>query len=45
MKRLVLDASVPVKLFFEEEHSRAAERCIQGASSSSIPLRPGWGDS
>ena len=29
MKRAVIDASVLVKLFFEEEHSEAAERCVR----------------
>ena len=37
MTRLVLDASVAVKLFFEEEHSGAAERCVQGASELLAP--------
>lgn len=29
MKRVVIDASVVIKLFFEEEHSAAAERSVQ----------------
>ena len=29
MKRAVIDASVLVKLFFEEDHSQAAERFVQ----------------
>ncbi len=29
MKRAVIDASVLVKLFFEEDHSEAAERCLR----------------
>jgi len=29
MRRVVIDASVVIKLFFEEEHSDAAERCVQ----------------
>ena len=29
MKRAVIDASVLVKLFFEEDHSKAAERCAR----------------
>ena len=29
MKRVVIDASVVIKLFFEEEHSAAAERSVR----------------
>ncbi|MCZ7649086.1 MAG: type II toxin-antitoxin system VapC family toxin [Planctomycetota bacterium] len=29
MKRAVLDASVAIKLYFQEEHSEAAERCVR----------------
>lgn len=37
MKTVVLDASVVVKLFFEEAHSKAAEQCVARADE---PLAP-----
>jgi predicted nucleic acid-binding protein len=37
MKRLVLDASVAVKLFFEEEHSDAAEKHVRQAREILAP--------
>jgi predicted nucleic acid-binding protein len=37
MKRLVLDASVVVKLFFEEEHSEAAEKQFASAEQLLAP--------
>jgi predicted nucleic acid-binding protein len=37
MKKAVIDASVVVKLFFEEEHSKAAERCVEGAGELLAP--------
>jgi predicted nucleic acid-binding protein len=37
MKRLVVDASVLLKLFFEEEHSEAAEACLARAEKLLAP--------
>ncbi len=37
MKKLVVDASVVVKLFFEEEHSKAAEKCVAQATELLAP--------
>jgi len=37
MKTVVLDASVVVKLFFEEEDSKAAERCVARAEELLAP--------
>lgn len=37
MNRFVLDASVAVKLFFDEEHSEAADRCIRKAAEIHAP--------
>lgn len=37
MKRAVIDASVVIKLFFEEEHSDAAEQCVQAAGELLAP--------
>ncbi len=37
MKRAVIDASVLVKLFFEEDHSLAVERCVQTVSELHAP--------
>jgi len=37
MKKVVLDASVVVKLFFEEEHSKAAEQCVAQADELLAP--------
>ena len=37
MKTVVLDASVVVKLFFEEEHSKAAEQCVTRAEELLAP--------
>jgi predicted nucleic acid-binding protein len=37
MKRVVIDASVVVKLFFEEEHSKAAEQCVARADELLAP--------
>ncbi len=37
MKRAVLDASVLIKLFFEEEHSGHAERCVRAAGELHAP--------
>jgi predicted nucleic acid-binding protein len=37
MKRAVIDASVLVKLFFEEDHSEAAERWVQTTSELLAP--------
>ncbi|MFA6134337.1 MAG: type II toxin-antitoxin system VapC family toxin [Phycisphaerae bacterium] len=37
MKRAVIDASVVVKLFFEEEHSDAAEKCVRQAKELLAP--------
>jgi predicted nucleic acid-binding protein len=37
MKRFVLDASVLIKLFFEEEHSEAAVRAVKNATDLLAP--------
>jgi len=37
MKKVVIDASVVVKLFFEEEHSKAAEQCVARADELLAP--------
>lgn len=37
MKTVVIDASVVVKLFFEEEHSKAAEQCVARADELLAP--------
>lgn len=37
MKRLVIDASILVKLFFEEEHSDASVRAVKNASELLAP--------
>jgi predicted nucleic acid-binding protein len=37
VSRWVLDASVVVQLFFEERHSRAAERCLKRARDLLAP--------
>ncbi len=37
MKRAVVDASVLIKLFFEENHSEAAERHVQAAEELLAP--------
>jgi len=37
MKKVVIDASVVVKLFFEEEHSEAAEECVAQAGELMAP--------
>ena len=37
MKRAVIDASVLIKLFFEENHSEAAERCVQATRELLAP--------
>lgn len=37
MKRLVVDASVIVKLFFEEDHSQSAERIVASAGELLAP--------
>jgi predicted nucleic acid-binding protein len=37
MKRFVIDASILVKLFFEEEHSDTSVRCVQNASELLAP--------
>ncbi len=37
MKRAVIDASVLIKLFFEEEHSGAAERFVQATEELLAP--------
>ena len=37
MKRAVVDASVLIKLFFEEEHSQAAEQCVRTVSELFAP--------
>lgn len=37
MKRAVIDASVLVKLFFEEDHSEAAQRWVQTTSELLAP--------
>jgi predicted nucleic acid-binding protein len=37
MKKVVIDASVVVKLFFEEEYSEAAEECVAHADGLAAP--------
>ena len=37
MKKVVIDASVVIKLFFEEEHSKAAEQCVARADKLLAP--------
>jgi predicted nucleic acid-binding protein len=37
MRRAVVDASVVIKLFFEEEHSEAADRCFRQAQELLVP--------
>ncbi len=37
MKRAVLDASVLIKLFFEEDHSDRAEQCVRAAEELHAP--------
>jgi predicted nucleic acid-binding protein len=37
MKTVVIDASVVVKLYFEEEHSKAAEQCVARAGQLLAP--------
>ena len=37
MKKVVIDASVVIKLFFEEEHSKAAEQCVARADELLAP--------
>ena len=37
MKRAVIDASVLIKLFFEEDHSDRAEQCVRAAGELHAP--------